>query len=152
MTRWYLALPLAATLACSGDAAPAADAAADTAGAAAPPAAVAPATIGLWAGQLPCADCAGIRTELTLLADGSFRLKETYLGTKDGDRTTESTGQYVTMNGMPGDSTAQVYHLNPLAPAATRYFKALGDTAVVMLDQMMRPIESRLNYTLRRVS
>lgn len=150
MTRWPLALPLVATIACGGDPAP--GAAAAPRGPATPPAAVAPATIGLWAGKLPCADCAGIRTELTLVADGSYRLKETYLGTRGGDRTTESTGQYVTMHGMPGDSTAEVYHLNPLTPADTRYFKALGDTAVVMLDGMMRPIESRLNYTLRRVS
>ncbi len=33
----------------------------------------------VYRGMLPCADCAGINTELTLNADQTFTLKETYL-------------------------------------------------------------------------
>lgn len=39
---------------------------------------------GTYRGTLPCADCAGIRTELVLLADGRFSLTQQYLG-KSGD-------------------------------------------------------------------
>jgi NlpE N-terminal domain len=57
------------------------------------------ATLGTFAGVLPCADCAGIRTELTLFAEQPsgrpvrYELKHTYLGTRDGDRTFEKGGR-----------------------------------------------------------
>lgn len=38
---------------------------------------------GLYTGTVPCADCEGIETTLTLNGDGSFALKENYKGKKD---------------------------------------------------------------------
>lgn len=35
---------------------------------------------GTYEGTLPCADCGGIENRLTLTAEGSYRLVETYLG------------------------------------------------------------------------
>ena len=40
--------------------------------------------VGEFSGKLPCADCSGIETKLTLNEDGSFLLDETYLEKKDG--------------------------------------------------------------------
>ena len=40
--------------------------------------------VGEFSGKLPCADCPGIETKLTLNDDGSFLLDETYLEKKDG--------------------------------------------------------------------
>ncbi len=40
--------------------------------------------VGEFSGKLPCADCPGIETKLTLNEDGSFLLDETYLEKKDG--------------------------------------------------------------------
>ena len=48
---------------------------------------------GTYRGVLPCADCAGIETELTLGAGGTFNLKTTYLG-KDDDRVFEEEGTF----------------------------------------------------------
>jgi len=42
---------------------------------------VAPAT---HAGTLPCADCPGIEWTLTVLDDGTYRLRRVYLDAKDG--------------------------------------------------------------------
>ena len=39
---------------------------------------------GIYKGTIPCADCEGIQTELTLMEDGSFERRTTYLG-KDGE-------------------------------------------------------------------
>lgn len=39
---------------------------------------------GIYKGTIPCADCEGIQTELTLMEDGSFERNTTYLG-KDGE-------------------------------------------------------------------
>ena len=40
--------------------------------------------VGEFSVKLPCADCPGIETKLTLNEDGSFLLDETYLEKKDG--------------------------------------------------------------------
>ena len=40
--------------------------------------------VGEFSGKLPCADCPGIETKLTLNENGSFLLDETYLEKKDG--------------------------------------------------------------------
>ena len=39
--------------------------------------------VGEFSGKLPCADCPGIETKLTLNEDGSFLLDETYLEKKE---------------------------------------------------------------------
>ena len=39
---------------------------------------------GVYKGTIPCADCEGIQTQLTLMEDGSFERRTTYLG-KDGE-------------------------------------------------------------------
>lgn len=38
---------------------------------------------GVYVGALPCADCEGIQTEVTLNSDDTFAIKQTYLG-KEG--------------------------------------------------------------------
>lgn len=40
---------------------------------------------GTYEGTLPCADCEGIKTELTLANDGNYVLKTQYLGKGDGE-------------------------------------------------------------------
>lgn len=39
---------------------------------------------GIYKGTIPCADCEGIQTELTLMEDGNYERRTTYLG-KDGE-------------------------------------------------------------------
>ena len=59
--------------------------------------------VGEFSGKLPCADCPGIETKLTLNEDGSFLLDETYLETKDGQFTAKGSyevsadGAFVTL-------------------------------------------------------
>ncbi len=40
-----------------------------------------------WRGELPCADCAGVATTITLAPDGTFRRQAAYLGTNGGGDT-----------------------------------------------------------------
>ena len=47
--------------------------------------------VGEFSGKLPCADCPGIETKLTLNEDGSFLLDETYLEKKDGQFNTKGS-------------------------------------------------------------
>ncbi len=43
-----------------------------------------PAYVGVYEGTLPCADCPGIKTVLTINADSTYRLTSEYLEKEDG--------------------------------------------------------------------
>lgn len=91
-----------------------------------------------YQGVLPCADCSGLETSLFLEEDGTFILQETYLGTKDGDRTFASYGTWA--------RTADKLVLTE-SNGDKRYFRPQGKN-LQMLDQSGLPIESKLNYVL----
>lgn len=62
---------------------------------------------GTYAGTLPCADCEGIRTTLTLTQAGSYTLTETYQG-KDGK-------PFVTRGKFVWDDAGAMIRLGPEA-------------------------------------
>lgn len=95
-----------------------------------------------WSGDLPCADCAGIRTDLTLYPDGTFRSRGTYMGAAG-----------------PGDTIFTDFGRWTLDDAATRVSvrgsaNVPGQFAVDpggmlrMLDADGQDIASALNYSL----
>src|SRR5512139_526001 len=70
-------------------------------------------------GVLPCADCAGIRTELTLSQNPqtseptTYELTETYLGTMSQEEKPVTTrGRWSIVKGLEGDSAATVFVLD----------------------------------------
>ena len=116
-----------------------------------------PRIVAVYEGTLPCADCAGIRTELTILAPGdqqleaaTFRLHETYLKTRDGDRPALFTGRLMVHQGSASDPAATVYELRPAPVGETRYFQRLNENELRLLDREQKPIRSKLPYTLTR--
>ncbi|MFZ3007635.1 MAG: copper resistance protein NlpE [Phenylobacterium sp.] len=109
----------------------------------------------VFAGDLPCADCPGIRTELTLTrdapysGDGTYRLVETYL---ERGAPFTTTGKWGTLRGDATDEDATVYELNPEKAEGRRHFKRVGnDEALKVLDGDMRPLPDSLPSTLKRV-
>ena|SRR6185295_6905132 len=108
--------------------------------------------LAVYEGVLPCADCQGIRTELTLFdEDFTYKLAETYLGTRDGDRTVSSGGTWATKRGLTGDPEARIYQLRSDTPGDVRDFLVVDDRQIRLLDRDGRAIESRrLDYTLTR--
>ena len=50
---------------------------------------------GTYIGTLPCADCAGIETEITLNADYSYRVKRLYLERSDSTFVTEGSFRWL---------------------------------------------------------
>lgn len=109
-----------------------------------------------FAGDLPCADCPGIRTELTLTrdapysGDGKYKLVETYI---DRGAPFTSTGVWGTLRGDATDDDATVYELNPeKAEGERRHFKRMGnDEALKVLGGDMKPLPDSLPSTLKRV-
>jgi copper homeostasis protein (lipoprotein) len=108
-----------------------------------------------YAGDLPCADCPGIRTELVLTrkakgwAEGSYRLTETYLE-RGGPKVT--TGDWTTLRGDAVDPDASVYQLDPDVTERQRNFLRVGDDVELKaLDRDMKRWGGKVPDTLKRV-
>lgn len=120
-----------------------------------PNSAVAPA---VYSGILPCADCAGIRTELRLYAEQPsgrpirYELSETYLATRDGDRAFEKSGRWTLLRGSASDPNATVYQLDFDRPATQRDFLRVGDDELRLLDRRQHEIPSAAPHSLYRVA
>lgn len=112
--------------------------------------------VGIYEGIIPCADCKGIKTELTLYQDianaenNTYILKETYLTDKTGDTTFTSNGKWDILKGIQSDNNATVYFLNYEDPDEARYFLKRGADSVEMLDKDQKAIPSAVNYVLTR--
>jgi len=97
---------------------------------------------GSFLGDLPCADCPGIRYQLDLFPDGVFFLRTTYLG-RGEDARHDDIGRWV----VASEGKTLVLHGGRDAPAM---FAIQGHDRLRKLDVKGRPIESALNYDLFR--
>lgn len=124
----------------------------------APAAAAVPSLAGVerYVGTLPCADCNAIRSELWLGpvgADGlgRFRLRDTYLATREGDQVFESSGQYRLIRGdarASGVAAVDRIRLMLGSDQDRRSYARLSPSALEMLDRSEQRIASKLDYKL----
>lgn len=111
--------------------------------------------LGIFEGKLPCADCPGIQTRLTLTQEGKFidighfTLKETYL--ERSVKPLETKGEWTVIKGTLQDDNAVVYELTPDNSKQLRYFLKTDDTGVKQLDKDGNEIDSKLDFTLKKV-
>jgi uncharacterized membrane protein len=111
-----------------------------------------PVADGPYVGTLPCADCAGIRTSLTLYTMGNdgppfvYRMTATCLGTPDGDRTEERLGPWLRV----GTGVEAVVRLEPWDDTRRQGFRRAGADRLVPLDRDEQPIDTRQNQGLVR--
>lgn len=97
---------------------------------------------GSFSGTLPCADCPGIDMHVDIDADGTFRANETY---QDRDTTVEMAGTWTI------DADGRRLLLDPDSKdEADRHFEIVSKDEIRMLDTEGNPVESALNYSLRR--
>lgn len=162
MNRTLLAFALAATLAMTAGCKPdeAAEAAAAPAVATAPVNAVTEvvdqgspagdvkgfdikAFAGTYGGTLPCADCPGIDTTIAFTPEGQYTLSEAY---QDADKSSFlSKGTW----SLRGDGKAVL--LDPEdKDEYDRSFSIVSPTELRALDQQGKPIDSSLDYSLKR--
>ena len=98
---------------------------------------------GTFAGTLPCASCPGIDARLELQADGPFKLTETYQGEAgapavvEGTWTVEDGGKRVLLD--PNSKSEQ-----------DRSFEIVSNDEIRLLGQDGKPVDSKLNYSLKR--
>lgn len=110
--------------------------------------------LGIFRGTLPCADCSGLETELTLIKNnnipdtGSYVLKETYLG--KSDKPIETKGVWTLKKGTKTSKEASVYVLNPNDPQTIQLYLNVNDTEIRLLDREGNEIDSPFNETLTK--
>lgn len=114
---------------------------------------------GVYKGTMPCADCNGLDTVLRLYAKGKFDTtyaffvrSQTYRGAPHGDVTISDRGEWTVLRGDSTDPDATVYQLNP---ADEQHSEALlvqdKGAGLEQLDRDLKPIETTMNVTLKRV-
>lgn len=99
---------------------------------------------GSYLGDLPCADCEGIRYRLDLFEDQVFYLSMEYLGQAE-DQFHDDIGIW----SIKADSPALSLEGGREAPL---FFRISGDDALEKLDQNGQEIASDLNYQLQLIS
>ncbi|TBW55467.1 copper resistance protein NlpE [Marinobacter halodurans] len=103
---------------------------------------------GVWEGTLPCADCPGIETRLTLYrAPDTYTLTETYLE-RNGD-TTRREGQWEILPPTDPMDLGRI-SLQGENGQVVRMYRRLPEGGLEMLNRDGERIQSKLNYTLRR--
>ncbi len=111
---------------------------------------------GQFAGTLACADCRGIRSELSLYRASryglptGYTLRETYLGTRDGDKIFDSRGQWYVLRGAAANPDATVYQLVPEPAGEERNFLKLGENKLRVLTKDMVELPPAMPRTLVR--
>lgn len=107
----------------------------------------------VYKGVLPAASCSGIEYQVTLYnyehsGDGVYEMVLTYIDADEGRNSTyETTGRMYTLRGDAVDKNAVVYQLVPFAEGETVNFLYQQDR-LQLLDQELKPIDSKLNYSL----
>jgi hypothetical protein len=96
---------------------------------------------GTYTGLLPCADCAGIKTEI-LVSDSTYIKRTIYLGEGRPDL-------YEARGGASWDNNSRILTLGGLAPP-NRYL--VGNNTLTQLDRKGRKITGRLanRYVLQK--
>lgn len=114
--------------------------------------------LGVFTGMLPCADCEGIETTVTLKEnkekdERTYTLKEVYLG-QGRDKAFETTGKWTIIKGTPSDPNAIVYQLavdndDPEDSDVVNYL-VVDNNTIKLIDDEMNEFDSKLNYTLNK--
>jgi uncharacterized lipoprotein NlpE involved in copper resistance/predicted secreted protein len=115
--------------------------------------------LGVYKGTLPCADCEGLDTVLRLYTKSKFDFTyayyvrtQTYRGAPHGDVTYSDRGEWTLLRGNATDDNATVYQLNPDDEKSSEALLVQDNgNALVQLDRELKPIDSKMNLTLRKV-
>lgn len=109
--------------------------------------------LGEFDGVLPCADCSGLDTRLTLVEDrpgaseGTYVLSEDYIG--KSPKPFESSGRWTTLKGNAKNPDAVIYALDPGKPERVRYFLRRDDGSLLSLDRERNEIDAPFDLSLK---
>ena len=98
-----------------------------------------------FAGLLPCKNCDGINSFLTLLQDSSFNYSETRIGTEAQDSLIERNGKYII------DTLIEQNILTlKFKDGSFKFFQFYGDTAIQLLNSEKKELITDQNTFLKK--
>lgn len=103
-------------------------------------------------GLLPCADCGGLKTKLTLTknsqysAEGTYTLFETYLGKADKPYITK--GNWTTIKGIADNPKQIIYQLMAPEEGQPVNYLLVNSNTLELVDQNYEKIDSPFKLTL----
>lgn len=98
---------------------------------------------GTYGGTLPCADCSGIDTSIAFDPEGGYSMSEVY---QDG-----SASSFVTKGTWVVREDGKTVLLDPEdKEERDRWFQVVSKDELRALDTQGNPIDSKLDYSLRR--
>ena len=105
-----------------------------------------------WQGVLPCSDCSGIQTRLTLRRDDQggqeFELEETYLGADAGNVFTLA-GDWRQVRHRGESGPVLVFRIDP--DGADQWFELQDDGSLELLDARGQPRPDAIGHRLQRI-
>ena len=101
---------------------------------------------GTYTGTVPCADCAGIFTQITLNADKTYSLKTNYVGKEGVGENLKGTFQW--------DAAGKIITLSGLKDKSMPSSYQVGENKLIQLDMNGKVITGELasNYVLTKVN
>jgi|GEM_PF-6234422 len=112
--------------------------------------------IATYEGKMPGADCAALKITLTLYkgccdAMGTYDEKDTYIATKDGDKTFHSSGKWQYTKGRKQGKDDVILQLNYNKPDKIENYLVIGDSGIKPLDKEMNDIKCPFDQTLKKL-
>ena len=104
----------------------------------------------VYEGVLPCADCSGLKLNLTLQPNFTYILQSDYIGKSPTPVVT--SGTWTVFRGAPFDARAQIIFLHEPTARDTWNFLVVGDNELLELDQGRRKIDAPFNLSLKRIN
>jgi hypothetical protein len=98
-----------------------------------------------FSGILPCKDCDGISSFLTLHQDSSFVFTESKKGSEDQDSLIERNGKYI----LASNDERSTLSLN-FNDGTFKYFQLYGDTALQLLNGEKKALKTDENTFLKK--
>ncbi|MGO2132639.1 MAG: META domain-containing protein [Halomonas sp.] len=96
-----------------------------------------------YRGELPCADCEGIRYELALFKDKRYTLETVYLGTGE-------QGRFHKQGSWSLNDKSDTLILDGIDDGPNQW-RVINSDIIEQLDMDGKPIDSQLNYKLQRL-
>lgn len=105
--------------------------------------------LGIYTGTLPCADCSGLKTTLTLYTNSTYHLSEIYLG--KSDKPFEQDGSFSIVKGTTDNPSALIYAIDTGSKDNPWYFLRVDNNHLTALDAEKKIINAPgMNFTLTR--
>ncbi|WP_158701065.1 copper resistance protein NlpE N-terminal domain-containing protein [Phytohalomonas tamaricis] len=110
-----------------------------------------------FGGVLPCKDCEGIKTDLTIKLDqrgkpNGYVMSETYQGNTDGVRINNRSGNWALVAGSGEKDAHEIYQLDPEDKNACTNFQRIDEKTLRKLDCERKVLKEDGSYDLTRVA